>query len=303
MSKQRLTAYAMLIATSVIWGFASPVIKFTLTDFPPLVFLTYRFLLTSLVMLPLFVLLDDKMPKVKPRNWLMIITAGLLGSSVNLGLLFWGIDNTTAISASVIAATSPIFVVLAGAFFLREKVKPVEAAGLVIAFIGSLVITISPSITKGGETVFGNLLIILGNVSWVGYVIITKKILQNNISPLFLATSSFLLGFLSLLPFSIVEHGSLAGLTSFIADQPLSAHLGVIYMALFSGALAYWLYQEGQKRIEASEATIFSFLHPIFAIPLALLWLGEKIKIPFVVGAAIIVFGVAIAEWKKKRYN
>lgn len=300
MSNSRLIAYGILLATSVIWGFASPIIKFTLADFPPLIFLTYRFLLTSLVMLPLFVLLDDKIPKVKPRSWFMIIIAGLLGSSVNLGLLFWGLDNTTAISASVIAATSPIFVVLAGAFFLREKVKSTEAAGLVIAFIGSLVITISPSITTDGETVFGNFLIILGNVSWVGYVVITKKVLQNNISPLFLTTSSFFLGFLSLLPFSIAQYRSLAGLTSFIADRPMSAHLGVIYMALISGALAYWLYQEGQRRIEASEATIFSYLHPIFAVPLALLWLGEKVTTPFLVGAIIVTTGVVIAEYKKR---
>ena len=44
-------------------------------------------------------------------------------------------------------------------------------------------------------------------------------------------------------------------------------------------------------------------MYPIFAAPLAVLWLGEKITPMFIIGAVIITIGVAIAEIKKKRYN
>lgn len=301
MSNKRLTAYLMLLATSVLWGIASPIVKFTLTEFNPLVFLTYRFFLTSLVMLPAFVLLDDKIPKTNLRGWIMIILASLLGSSINLGFLFWGLDNTTALAASVIAATSPVFVVLSGAYFLKESVSKQEAAGLAVALIGSLIIIISPSFVPDGETTFGNFLIVLGNISWVAYIVITKRELLNKVSPLFLTTASFLLGFFSLLPFAIFQYGSLANLVYYIGDQHIASHLGVIYMAIFSGAIAYWLYQEGQKRIEASEATIFSYLHPIFTAPLAIFWLGESLTTPFLIGAVVITTGVIVAEYRKRR--
>ncbi|MDP3994763.1 MAG: EamA family transporter, partial [bacterium] len=78
-------------------------------------------------------------------------------------------------------------------------------------------------------------------------------------------------------------------------------HLGVLFMALISGNLAYSLWIKGQKTIEIGEAALFNYLYPVFAIPLAILWLKETVTIPFVIGAIIIVIGVFIAEIKKRR--
>lgn len=306
MSNQRLTAYAMLFATAAIWGIATPVIKFTLQDFPFIIFLTYRFFLTSLILLPIYALTNrgqNHFASFSRREVIILIAVGLLGSTVNLGFLFWGLEHTTAIFASLLSDITPIFVVLAGVIFLKERISHIEKIGLAIAFLGAGIITFSPSVVNNSATVFGNLLILLANFAWVGYVILAKKELRERVSPLFLVTSSFLLGFITMLPFAIWQAGSLADLVSSIAQQPLSSHVGVWYMALFSGALAYWLYQEGQKRIEASEASIFTYLSPLFAIPLSIIWLGEKITPLFIIGATITVVGVAIAEYKKRRYN
>ena len=303
MTKNRITAYLMLLAVAAIWGAASPVIKFTLDYFPPLLFLIYRFLITCLILLPIFAILDDKLPEVSKRNIIMILLAGLFGTTFNLGLLFWGIDNTTALAAAVITATSPVFVVISGHLFLREKVSGQEIMGLVVAFAGSLIVTLSPSVEKDGQTLFGNALIFGSIFAWLGYVILTKRELKDKASPLFLTTSSFLVGLVSLLPFGIFRYGSVADMTDMITSAPPQAHLGVLYMSILSGALAYWLYQEGQKRIEASEATIFIYLLPVFAAPLAIFWLGEEITLPFLLGAGTIIIGVVIAEWKKRRQH
>lgn len=80
----------------------------------------------------------------------------------------------------------------------------------------------------------------------------------------------------------------------------LSAHLAVVYMALFSGALAYFLYQRAQKTIEASEASVFNYLPPIVTAPVATLWLHEKITIPYIIGSVVIAIGVFLAEWKRR---
>jgi drug/metabolite transporter (DMT)-like permease len=72
-------------------------------------------------------------------------------------------------------------------------------------------------------------------------------------------------------------------------------------MALLSGSLAYFLYQKAQKTIEASEATLFSYLSPLFAIPLAVFWLKEEITIFYLLGAVIVAIGVIIAESKRRK--
>lgn len=74
-------------------------------------------------------------------------------------------------------------------------------------------------------------------------------------------------------------------------------------MAIISGSLAYFLSNKAQKTIEIGEQSLFAYLYPVLSLPIAVLWLGEKITPTFIVGAIIITIGVAIAEIKRSRYN
>ena len=68
-------------------------------------------------------------------------------------------------------------------------------------------------------------------------------------------------------------------------------------MSLFSSCIAYFTYNLGVSLIEASEATLFDYLKPIFTAPLAFFLLKEEITLPFLIGAMIITIGVAISEY------
>jgi len=74
-------------------------------------------------------------------------------------------------------------------------------------------------------------------------------------------------------------------------------------MALISGTLAYALDNLALKTIELSEAALFAYIHPAISAIAALVILGDKVTIQLGLGAAVAIFGVAIAEIKKKRYN
>jgi drug/metabolite transporter (DMT)-like permease len=71
---------------------------------------------------------------------------------------------------------------------------------------------------------------------------------------------------------------------------------GILYMSAISSVIAYFTYNLGYSLIEASEATLFDYLKPIFAAPVALMWLGEQITLPFLVGAGLIFLGVVLTE-------
>jgi drug/metabolite transporter (DMT)-like permease len=304
-SKERIKSYTLLLIVAAIWGIAGPVIKFTLPDFPPMIFLTYRFFISSILMLPIVWVLKPKFPRTK-REIFMLTIAGLLGSSLNLSLLFFGFDNSNVLDASIIGNTAPIFVILGGVLLLKEKVTKKEILGIAITFIGTLIIVMSPIFDGGyreGSSLFGNLLIILANVAWVLYIVISKKELRHKIDIFLMTTYMFFLGFLTSLPFALIQTKGIINLLLIVSTAPVKAHLGVWYMAVLSGSLAYFLYQEGQKKIEASEATLFAYLSPLFAAPLAVFWLKEKLTIPFILGTVIIIVGVFIAEYRKNRYN
>lgn len=300
----RTKAYIYLIITIVIWGVAGPVIKNTLNYFDPVIFLTYRFFLTSLVLIPMILFFHPHilttLNNLTAKDWLIFIGSSLLGTTIQLLLLFKGFELTSSIDGVLISSTSPILSVLAGWWLLKEHVTRREKIGAVIAFLGSVVIIIKPMLEThklfSGNSL-GNLLILLANFAWVGHSIISKTQLRHNLSPILITTANFFIGFLSM---SVILFFSRSMNYEPITNN-LSAHLGVVYMALLSGALAYFLFQKAQKSIETSEANTFLFLQPVVATPLAYLWLGENVSATFIFGSVIIGLGVILSNLKFKR--
>jgi drug/metabolite transporter (DMT)-like permease len=169
-----------------------------------------------------------------------------------------------------------------------------------VAFLGTVLVIIEPALNgshSGSGSFTGNFLVLLGTLSWTAYVLLTKKFLNHKISPLLLTTFMFYIGTVVMSGLMLWSRPDpLSGLTT----MPISAHLGVLYMALISGGLAYWLYQLGQKHITASKADIFLYLSPVFTLLISVFWLAESVSFPVVFGCLIIAFGVILAETKLK---
>lgn len=297
----RTKAYLMLLASVAIWGIAGVVIKNTLAYFDPVVFLTYRFLITSSVLIPILFVAHkhtlQSLVELSAKQWILMTIAGLLGTTIQLLLLFSGLRMTTAIDGVLISSTSPIFSAIAASIFLKDHVTKREKIGLAIATIGSIVTVIQPILATGrifsGNTL-GNLLVLAGNFSWVAYILLAKTQLRHHQSPIFITTFNFFVGFISMF-FVLIFTTSPAKIYSQLSTHNFSAHLGVAYMALISGALAYFLFHKAERSIEASEADVFLYLQPVFATPLAIFWLGEPLTIHFLISAALIALGVTIA--------
>ena len=120
MSSARIHAYIALLAVSAIWGIAGPVIKATLEHIPPMTFLLFRFMLIAPVTIPWYWWYLKKHP-VRPADFLSLTLLGFLVSTLHLSFIFLGFERTSALEGTLIAATHPLFIVLAGYFFLREK--------------------------------------------------------------------------------------------------------------------------------------------------------------------------------------
>lgn len=293
MSKSRRLAYTALLVTAVIWGFAPPVIKYTLGFISPTLFLFYRFLFASLFfIIPLFLKIKEIKPKKKEIAEYLAL--GFLGTPLTLFLLFSGIKRTTAIDSTVIGIITPILVIMGGVLFLKEKLTKAEAVGVSLALAGTLVTIIQPMLEAKpsvGQNIIGNLLVLLGTVTWAAFTLITKKLCRH-LNPFILSSSSFFVGILCFVPLMMAQKVSLA--------LPVSAIPGVLYMALLGSVVAYSTYIYGLSKIEASEATVFTYLQPVFAVPASMVLLGEKTTLPFWMGAILIIAGVIVCEIRRK---
>lgn len=288
MPRSRKLAYLALLATSVIWGFAPPVIKYTLQFISPAAFLFYRFLIVSIILfIPLVLRLTNN--KLTINQLLNYLFLGFLAVPLNLLLLFEGIKRTSAIDSSIISITAPILIIFGGVFFLKENVARQEKLGIGLALTGTLVTIVQPLLENGGtkteQNFVGNLLVFLGVISWAAFTLLSKR--KKDLDPFIQTAFSFLLGTILFLPLIF---------SSGFQPPSLPSLPGILYMAVFGSVIAYFTYIFGLSKIEASEASVFTYLQPLFAVPLAAIWLGEKITVSFLIGAILIILGVIICE-------
>lgn len=292
----RLPAIIALTLTTVIWGVAGPIIKLTLPYLPPFTFLFFRFLLASFIFLPFF-LREEKAKPLREKDWGHLLLIGLFGMTLNLGLIFLGFERTSAIEGTLISATTPLFISLAGIWFLSEKINSWEKLGAALALAGTLGIVFEPLLKDeyfnhnlSFQHTEGNLLILLSNFAWVAYTILSKK-LANKYSLVTLTFSSLLVGLISFLPLTLAE-------VFFYNRVPvinLTSLMGLAYMTFLSLGLAYFLYEWGLRGVAAAEAGVFAYLQPLFAIPAAYLLLGETVAPALWLPIALVALGVVIA--------
>lgn len=297
----KLKAYIYLIFVAMIWGFAAPIIKYTLQEFTPGVFLVYRFFLSSIIALIYLTATRTHKRKIVKGNFPKILLFSLLATTISLGALFLGLERTTVLDTNILTSVMPLLIVIAGAVYFKEKVTKREKVGVTVALLGTSIAVVLPVLggQESGMQLSGNLLILLHIIADITALLIAKGLLRKGVPGNFLANIMFVVGFITITP--LVIHGaSVNQIIQEIFTIPTQYHLGVWYMAIISGTIAYALRNKAQKSIEVGEVGVFGYLNPIFSTPLAVLWLGEKINIYFIFGATLILTGIIISESNKQ---
>lgn len=293
MTKDRKLAYLAILVNVVIWGAALVIVKPALDVISPYYFLFLRYALASLIMLPTLIFFRPE--KITLRLITTIAAIEFVQIGIGHALLYAGLARTSALEASLIATTAPVLVTLGGIIFLKEKEEKNEWIGLALSIAGTLVIILSPFLTNGADTSFsllGNMLVFGYTVSWMIYMLLAKVHYQG-VNKIFVTTISSLVG--------LITYGIIMAVLGF--EPPVSVALSstdvlraVLYMGALGTPFAVSLYLYGLNRIEASEATLFSYLQPLIYIPLSVLWLGDQIIPAQLVGLFIVAIGVIIAE-------
>lgn len=281
---------------------AKPALEFA----SPYRFLLYRYAIASVLSLGF---IWHYWPKIhhKIQTLKTITLLELLGVTLTLGLLYQGLALTSAVEASLITTTVPVFITLGGIWFLRERQEKFEWFGLLLALAGTLFLTLWPAWNNPalGQTfsVAGNLLIVGQNITTAAYFILAKRYYQTW-PKLFVASISFVVGLVSFALLGLAEAswnlGSLLQLIQSDWQHP-AVWWASIYMAVFGSIIGLTAYIKGQNGVEASEASVFWYLEPLVYVPLSFWLLQEKIQ-PFqIVALLLILVGVAIPEWHRNQ--
>lgn len=296
----RLKPLLAIALASIIWGAASPIFKWSLTNIPPFTLAFLRFSLAALILYPFlqkkFYSKKSSAYPLEKRDFIWVFLFGFFGITLNISAFFLGLRLAPSINASIIGAIQPFILLALGASYLKEKIEKMEILGTLISLIGILVIILDPLLTNGqaAKTSFlGNLFFIIAMLGAVGQTLIGKKLFNKYLSPLPITFYAFIVGAFSFFPLFLLEYWQNPG---WLGNLDLAGGVGIFYGVVFSSLLAYVFYDYGLSKIEASETGVFNYLMPITAILIAVPFFGEKITWPFIIGAIFVAIGILLTE-------
>lgn len=295
---KRPLPYLALLLSHLIWGANFVVAKVTLAEFPPMSLAFLRFSLACLFLAP-FVWVQIKKTKINIADVPKLVAVGILIITLNIAFFFEGISKTSAINASVLSLSTPMFSVLVGWIFLKEKVNFVNLTGILLGLLGALVIIGIPQLLSGNyspEFLTGNILLILASLSFVAGATLSQSLLKKY-STLTVTAVAFLVGALTFLIPALKEY-----LLNPVWTKSVTfiGAMGLTYMTLLSSISAYFLFEWGLSKTDIVKADLFQYIEPFIAAALALSLLGEKVSLSFLIGAAAIAVGVFLGTLAKE---
>jgi len=288
---RRLLPTLAILAVVLVWGLSFVSTRAVLTrGLPPMSLACLRFAVASLVLLPLSRKIDPGL-RVPPALRFPLVLSALFGVTVYFFFETRGIQLTSASNAALIIAAIPVFTLAAEYLLYRTPINWFQGAGIFLSIAGVYLI-VQRSQQTGGQNLLGNLLMLGACLSWVVYIMLSRK-LQRELSGLNLTARQSLIGFLFLLPLALLEH------RRWIPGDA-AVWLNVLYLGLFCSALAYFLYNYALRYLGPVVLSSYVNLIPLVGALGGVVILGEELSGVQLIGGAVIIIGVSIVNVRKK---
>ncbi len=296
MNNNKLSAFnaeILLFLAAIVWGFAFVAQKVGMESIGPMAYNGIRFLVGSASLLPVIWFFDKKTKKTNPKlgNKHELWKAGIISGFVLFvaaSIQQIGIVYTTAGNAGFITSIYVILVPIFG-LFLKQVVNIQTWIGAVIALIGLYFLSVSEGLTLviGDALVFGSAFFWAAQVLFASYYALRVNVLK-------LAAIQFALtGVLSLFISFFTETYGLQNI--------YDAIIPILYGGVLSVGLAFTLQLVAQKNVIPSHAAIILSTESLFAAIGGWLLLNEQLTPIEMMGAAFMLSGVILSQFKRKK--
>jgi drug/metabolite transporter (DMT)-like permease len=284
----------MLLGAILLWSLNVPLVKVGIEFIDPLAFAAMRFVIAAAV-LAIPIVVRGRGLAFRRADLPLLVTAALLGLTVQQVLVVLGLKAGTASSASILFATTPLWAAALATAAGQERPGLRNWGSLALGLAGvALVVLGSPAAAGSGGPAAG-VLILGAAFSWAAYSVIAVPLLSRYPSG-DVSAAVIIIGALGLVPF---------GLPGFLATDfgtvPLNVWAILAYAAIGALVVSNVLYFRGIRTVGASRATAFSNLQPVFGVAFAMLLLGETLSILQVVGGAVVLAGILLGRRVPRR--
>lgn len=295
---QRLTptTSALLVIPPLLWA-GNAVVGRMVTDLVPPITLNFlRWVVAFFLLLPFAYGVLKPASPLWP-NWRRYALLGLLGVGCYNALQYLALKTSTPLNVTLVASSTPIFMLGMGKLFFRQSISARQVVGAVLSIAGVVLVLCRGQwdLLMQFKLVAGDLYVLLATAAWAWYswllsLPVDPPVIRNDWAWFLMAQVVFGLGWSS--AFASGEWALTQAQISW--GWPLA--LTLLYVAVGPAILAYRCWGMGIQRAGPAVAGFFSNLTPLFAALLSAAFLGELPQGFHVVAFALIVGGILVSS-------
>lgn len=291
-----------LVLMVAIWGTNFSVLKFAFREVPQQPFNAVRVALAAVIFVVAMAVVQRRARRGATHSRLLfthapldrhdlwaLIAIGLVGHFLYQLLFVGGVARTSVANASLILGATPVCVALASAALGRDRVRPMHWFGAAVSAAGIWTV-VGSGADFGGEHLRGDLMVLGSVACWTVYTVGAGPLLTRH-SPLYLTGVSMAIGatpyLLVTLPEVLQVDWTAVSAATWVA---------LVFSALFALCLSYVIWYGAVMKIGMAHTSIYSNLVPIAAMVVATLWLAEPLTGRKLIGAALVLGGVALTR-------
>lgn len=281
----------MLAATSTIIYSSPPVVTRAVSlDVPPLALSLSRWMIALLILLPwMRGKLGAEWPKLKAHfpSLVLLVSFMIFGSTMSVLAVYY----TTATNAVLVNASQPAITALLAWLIAGTRLLPAQRLGVICAFAGIVVMIgrADLDVLLGLDLNVGDLIMLLAVLGWSTYAVLLPRrdYAPDGIVLMFLIA---VVGTVFLLPAYLIETAYVGGF-----DLTGSVSAAMLYLGVFPTLLATFAWTLAIRAVGPNRTAIFVNLIPVSGAALAMVFLGERLYVYHVIGAAFVFAGIYLA--------
>jgi drug/metabolite transporter (DMT)-like permease len=282
--------WLLFILLGFMWGSSYLFIKIGVDQgLPPFTLITLRLAIGFALLASVVAYAREPLPR-EPRTYGHLLVMGAVNIAVPFALITFAEQAVDSSLASVINSAVPLFVIVVAAIFLKgETITVNRVAGLAIGFVGVAILVGFDIQDLGSANTLGELALVGSTISYAFGAVYAKAHIHG-LRPMIPAV--FQVGFALVI----------VTVLAFVFERPLSVSftpesiVAVVWLGLLGSGVAYLVFFRILGRWGATRTSLVAYLLPIYGIALGALVLREPIAASTLVGAGLVIGGIAVVN-------
>jgi drug/metabolite transporter (DMT)-like permease len=284
-----LAALAAVLFAVTMWGLIPVAMRYLVTELSPQAAMVLRLYPAGL--LAIIVCLFTGVRQIAWRDWGRIIIASLAG---NLGyqiLAAFGMQSVPASWTGLIFGLEPVFIALFAVAFAGDRLTSWLVGGIFVSMLGTAALMLGSTLAPSGDvSLFGLVLVTLSTMGWGIYTVVIRPA-SNKYGALPVACLAMAISALPMPLFVSMDFPQT------LASMNATAWIAVGFVVVFGTFLATSAWNYALGSMDSSIAGVFLYVQPVVAAIGGVLILGERLTWPLLLGGALIILGVGIAQF------